>query len=46
MGLHDKTMNLFKLKLYNWNMNCAKRYYKCDKFCLDYCIHKNWKYGC
>ena len=43
----DETMNLFKLKLYAWNVDDAKKYYKSDKFCLDYCIYKNHnKYGC
>ena len=43
----DEIMNLFKLKLYKWNVNDAKKYYKNDKFCLDYCIGRNdSKYGC
>ena len=46
MGFQDATMNLFKLKLYNWNVNDARKYYKNDKFCLNYCIDKNQKYGC
>ena len=45
-GLKDETMNLFKLKLYSWNVNDAIKYYKQDKFCLDYCIGKNYEYGC
>ena len=46
MGFQDETMNLFKLKLYNWNVNDALLYYQYDTFCLDYCIRKNKKYGC
>ena len=42
----DETMNLFKLKLYNWNVNDAILNYKDDKFCLDYCIDQNYQYGC
>ena len=43
----DEIMNLFKLKLYKWNVNDAKKYYKNDKFCNDYCIDKDWnQYGC
>ena len=43
----DETMNLFKLKLYKWNVNDAKKYYKNDNFCLDYCIRSSdGKYGC
>ena len=45
-GFQDETMNLFKLKLYNWNVNDAIKYYKNDKFCMNYCIDKNYKYGC
>ena len=45
-GFKDERMNLFKLKLYNWSLNDAIKYYKNDKFCLDYCIHKYYKYGC
>ena len=45
-GMEDETMNLFKLKLYNWNVNDAIKYYKNDKFCNHYCINKNHKYGC
>ena len=40
-------MNLFKLKLYKWNVNDAKKYYKNDKFCYDYCTRsRDGKYGC
>ena len=47
MGFEDEIMNLFKLKLYNWNINNAIKYHKNDKFCLDYCIDKDdTKYGC
>ena len=46
MGLEDEITNLFKLKLYSWNLFEAIKYYKHDKFCLDYCIAKNYKYGC
>ena len=46
MGFKNETMNLFKLKLYNWNLNDAALYYQNDKFCLDYSINKNYKYGC
>ena len=43
----DEIMNLFKLKLYKWNVNDAIKYYKNDKFCNDYCIRtKDGKYGC
>ena len=43
----DEIMNLFKLKLYKWNINDAIKYYKDDEFCNDYCIDPHWKkYGC
>ena len=45
-GFKDETMNLFKLKLYNWNVNDSIKYYKNDKFCNNYCIATNYKYGC
>ena len=45
-GFKDETMNLFKLKLYNWKINDAIKYYKHDNFCLVYCVDKNYKYGC
>ena len=46
-GFKDKTMNFFKLQLYDWNVNDAIKYYKQDKFCLDYGVSKNdHKYGC
>ena len=46
MGFEDEKMNLFKLKLYNWNVNDATKYYQNDIFCHKYCICKNYKYGC
>ena len=43
----DQIDNLFKLKLYKWNVNDAIKYYKNDKFCNQYCIcKKNNIYGC
>ena len=45
-GFKDEIMNFFKLKLSNWNINDAIKYYKYDKFCLDYCIAQNYQYGC
>ena len=31
MDFKDETMNLFKLKLYNWNVNVARKRYKNDE---------------
>ena len=43
----DETMNLFKLKLYKWNVKDAKKYHKKDKFCNDHCLRTTCgKYGC
>ena len=43
----DTTMNLLKLKLYEWNLNDAIKYYNNDRFCLDYCIGRDdYKNGC
>ena len=46
LGFTDEIMNFFKLKLSGWNLNDAIKYYKNDKFCLDYCIRQKYKYGC
>ena len=46
MGLIDEAKNFLKLVIYDWNLNDAKKYYNKDKFCWDYCIDRNCKYGC
>lgn len=46
-GFQDEVKNLFKLLIYEWNASDARKYYKHDKFCLNYCIHQNHQpYGC
>ena len=42
----DEKLNQFKLMIYNWNIDDAIKYYKNDSFCHDYCIDKNYEYGC
>ena len=46
MGFTDESLNLFKLMIYKWDMNQARKYYEKDKFCNDYCIFQNKKDGC
>ena len=43
---NDETRNLFKLKLYNFDLGKAVRYYNTDEFCINYCINQNHKNGC
>ena len=45
-GCRDEILNQFKLMIYKWKLNDALVYYKQDSFCNDYCIFKNWNYGC
>ena len=43
----DQTMNLFKLKIYQWNVHNARKHYRTDQFCNDYCVNKHFApYGC
>ena len=42
----DKSLNQFKLMIYNWNIDDAIKYYNNDSFCYDYCIDEDYKYGC
>ena len=37
-GYHDKILNDFKLKIYNYNLEYVKKYFDRDRFCYDLCI--------
>ena len=46
-GFQDEVKNLFKLQIYEWNINEAIKYYHKDKFCHNYCIRlRKQPYGC
>ena len=45
-GYEDKTLNLFKMILYNWNLGSVFKFYYDDEFCHYYCINQTSKHGC
>ena len=38
--LNDETLNTIKLIIYDWSIDDAVKYYKHDKFCIDYFLNE------